>query len=70
MIEFKARRLEINGLEDMDAVNLDLEIPGGIGRAAGLVRAYTEEQDPNKQLVRIEFVFTRKFLEEQPDAVE
>ena len=70
MIEFKARRLEIEGFEDMANVNLYLEIPGGLCKSVGTVRPFTEEQDPNKQLVRIEFVFIRKFLEDQPDAVE
>ena len=65
MIELKATRLEIDGLEDMDSVYLDLELPSGVGRAAGLVKAYTAEEDPNKQLTRIEFVFTRDWLEKQ-----
>ena len=63
MIEFKAQCFEIEGLEDMDKVNLYLEIPGGVGKAVGQVRAHTEEEDPHKQLVRIEFVFTREWLE-------
>jgi len=63
MIEFKARRLEIEGLEDTDRVNLYLDIPGSLGSCTGCVREFTKEQDPHKQLIRIEFVFTRDWLE-------
>ncbi len=65
MIEFKARRLEIEGLEDMDPVKLYLELPQGLGVCAGLVRGFTEEQDPKKQLVRFEFVVVRNWLEKK-----
>jgi len=63
MIEIKARRLEVEGLEFMDKVNLYLEIPGGLGKCVGTIRPFTEEQDPQKKLVRMEFIFTRDWLE-------
>ncbi len=65
MIEFKARSLEIEGLEDMDPVKLYLELPEGLGVCVGTVRPFTEEQDPKKQFTRIEFIFTKDWLEKK-----
>ena len=65
MIEFKARRLEFEGIEDMDNVNLYIDLEGGVGKCVGQVRNYTAEQDPEKLLVRVEFVFTRDWLEKK-----